>query len=52
MSLLGVGGDQSGEICAVNGVETDWTEMCAPWEAQPGMLHLQAPISGGPLRVA
>lgn len=41
-------GDQSGEISAVNGVEMDWTEMCASWEAQPGMLHLQASIAGAP----
>lgn len=33
----------------VNGVETERTEMCVSWEAQPGMLHLQAPIAGSPL---
>lgn len=37
-----------GKSPLVNGVETERTEMCVSREAQPGMLHLQAPIAGSP----
>ena len=41
-----------GKFLLVNGVETEPTEMCVSWEAQPGMLHSRcqsqvAPTSGG-----
>lgn len=41
-----------GKFLLVNGVETEPTEMCVSWEAQPGMLHSRCqsqvvPPSGG-----
>lgn len=37
-----------GKSPLVNGVETERTEMCVSWEAQPGMLHCRLQSQGAP----
>lgn len=41
-----------GKYPLVNGVETERTEMCVSWEAQPGMLHCRRQSQGAPHWVA